>query len=503
MAEPLLRLSGISRSFGMTRALQGVHFELLAGEIHALLGENGAGKSTLLGVLSGVVAPDSGSIEIDARQVTIDTPAKAQALGIGTVFQELSLARALTVAENVFAGRAPTHFGLVRWRELRRRTRDILAEFDVEADVDRPVGRLPVGMRQLVEIAKALSLSSRILLLDEPTSALDAVEVEALFQVLRRLKERGIGIVYVTHRIPEVFRIADRITVLRDGRLVSTNHTDAISPDLVVQDMVGRHFAALTAPSAQAGGGVALKARNLGRRGEFSGVDLTLRFGEVVGLAGLMGARRDELARTLAGIVPVHCGTIEVRGDPVRFHDARHAMRLGVAYVPADRKEEGLFVTKSVVDNIIVTALGRFSRNGLLNAAAGREATKKAVERFHIRVPGLCAAAAKLSGGNQQKLMIAKWLERRPEIIIIDEPTRGVDIGAKQDIHQEIRRLASQGKAVLFVSSDLPELFALTNRIIVMQQGRIAAELETASATEELVMAFAAGTRGHKSGAVA
>ncbi|MEK1850934.1 MAG: sugar ABC transporter ATP-binding protein [Phyllobacterium sp.] len=503
MTGPLLRLSGISRTFGTTRALSDVQFELFAGEIHALLGENGAGKSTLLAILSGVVSPDAGTVEVDGRQITINTPARARGLGIATVFQDLSLANALTVAENVFAGRAPTIAGFVRWRELRRRTRDILSAFGIEVDVNRPVERLPVSMRQLVEIAKALSLNSRILLLDEPTSALDTDEVEALFRILRRLKERGIGIVYVSHRMVEVFRIADRITVLRDGRRVSTRPTDETTVDAVVQDMVGHRIAALSAEPARAVGAVALEARGLGRRGEFSGIDLILCFGQVVGLAGLMGARRSELARTLAGVLPAHCGTIEIRGCQVRLHDLRRAMRHGIAYVPDDRKAEGLFLQKPVADNVIVTALGRFSRLGLLRATAGREAARRAVDRFHIRVPGLSAPAAELSGGNQQKLMLAKWLETDPAILIIDEPTKGVDISAKQDIHREIRRLAALGTAILIVSSDLPEIFALADRIVVMHQGRMTGEFATASATEELLMALASGVNPNHEGIAA
>jgi ribose transport system ATP-binding protein len=498
MAAQLLELSGITKWYGTTRALGDVDFDLRQGEVHALVGENGAGKSTLLAILSGVVAPDKGTINIDGRTVTINDPSKAQTLGISTVFQELSLAGSLTVAENVFVGRAPTVCGVIRWSELRRRTRQILSAFGIEIDVGRPVDRLPAGTRQLVEIAKALSLDARILLLDEPTSALTSDEVAALFAIITRLKTRGIGIVYVSHHMAEVFRIADRVTVLRDGRRMTTRPVAETSIDDVVRAMVGRKLEIFTAEATLVPGPVALAARGNGAEGKSRHLELEIRFCEVVGLAGLMGSRRSELARSLVGLQrPPGGAAIEIKGRPTRLRGLRDAMTRGIAYVPDDRKTEGLFLSMSVTENFVVTALRRFARLGWIERAAAKEAAGEAVERFRIRVPSLAAAAGKLSGGNQQKLMLSKWLASDPAIVVIDEPTKGVDVEAKGEIHREIRRLAAAGKAILLISSDLPELFAISDRIVVMREGQIVGDLPTSSATEEIVMALASGV-GHK-----
>lgn len=499
MAAPLLQLRGVAKSFGTTRALIEVDFDLFSGEAHALVGENGAGKSTLLGILAGVVAPDAGKIEIDGAPVVIDGAARAQALGIGAVFQELSLADSLSAAENIFVGRLPTSMGVVRWSELRRRAREILSSLAIDFDVSRLVESLPAGARQLVEIAKALSLESRILLLDEPTSALTADEVDALMKVVRRLKASGIGIVYVSHKLAEVFQIADRVTVLRDGRRVSTRQATATSADVVVHDMIGRRLADFDEPSNEPGS-IAIEVRGLGRRGEFGNVDLTLRFGEIVGLAGLIGARRSELLRTLAGVLAPHDGAIEIRGCAMRLRNLRDAMRQGIAYVPEERKTDGLFLSRSVSDNVAVAALHRFTRVGLIDNRALQADAERALNRFHVRAPSLAAEAGKLSGGNQQKLMLSKWLWTDPAMVLINEPTRGVDIESKSEIHREIRKLGAAGKAVLIASSDLPELFAVTDRIVVMREGRIAGDLETRSTTEEEVMALASGTSRAKIG---
>jgi ribose transport system ATP-binding protein len=492
MPRVLLQLADVTKSFGKTRALSNVAFDLLAGEVHALVGENGAGKSTLLGILSGVISPDQGRIEIEGDRVAIDGAARAQAFGIGTVFQELSLAGSVSVAENIFVGRLPTVMGFVRWSKLRHAASDVLSEFDIKIDVDQPVNSLPLGTRQLVEIGKALSLNSRILLLDEPTSALTVEEVDALFRVLRRLKMRGIGIVYVSHKMSEVFRIADRITVLRDGRRVSTRPVSETSPDSLLHDMVGRHLTGLT-DARSVPGRPALAARGLSRRGEFTEVDLVIRFGEVVGLAGLLGAYRSQLTCTLAGVLQPHAGTIEVCGEPVRFRDLRDAMGLGIAYVPDDRRTDGLFLTRSVTENAVVTTLRRFTHIGVVDASASRAAARQMVERFHIKTTGLGAPAGKLSGGNQQKLMLSKWLQIDPAILLVNEPTKGVDVEAKSDIHQEIRQLAAAGKAVLIVSSDLPELLAVSDRIVVMREGHMVGALESRSATEEQILKIASG----------
>lgn len=502
MAAPLLLLQGVSKSFGMTRALSEVDFDVLAGEAHAIVGENGAGKSTLLSIIAGIVTPDAGAIEIDGKAIVIDGAARAQALGVGTVFQELSLADSLSIAENIFVGRLPTVAGIVNRPELRRRAREILSTLAINVDVERTIDSLPAGGRQLVEIAKALSLKSRILLLDEPTSALSADEVEMLLAIVRRLKANGIGVVYVSHKLDEVLQIADRITVFRDGRRVSTQPAVATSAEAIVRDMVGRDLEPFSAAPGEPGQ-TALAATGLGRRGEFADIDLSVRFGEIVGLAGLTGARRGELSRTLAGVLTPHRGGIAIRGSPVRLRSLRDAMRYGVAYVPDERKTEGLFLTRSVSDNMAVTALGRFARSGLIDSRAIRAAAERTLDRFRIRAPGPDAEAGVLSGGNQQKLMLSKWFEINPAIVLVNEPTKGVDIESKREIHHEIRNLAAAGKAVLVVSSDLPELFAVTDRIVVMREGRVVGALETRSTTEQEVMALASGAVRAKMGEAA
>jgi ABC-type sugar transport system ATPase subunit len=490
---PLLEVVEASKSFAGTQALARVSFTIEAGEVHALVGENGAGKSTLMAIIAGVLTADSGAIRIAEQPAVIDSPRRAQELGIGMVFQELSLVGALSIAENIFANRAPTRLGLVDRRRLHERTRALLGQLGLAIDPATPVDELPTSARQLVEIAKALSLDACILILDEPTSALTPDEVKALFAVVRRLRSRGIGIVYISHRMAEVFEIADRITVLRDGRRVGTWAIGETDPDAIVRAMVGHEVARLAREAAGAAGAPLIEARGLAREGCFRGIDVVVRAGEIVGLAGLLGAGRRELGRALAGILRPTAGTIRLDGRPARFGGIAGAMRRGIAYLPDERKSDGLFLEMSVTDNVVVTALRRFSRLGLIDAGAADGAAARQVEALQIRTPGTRQIAGRLSGGNQQKLMLAKWLEREPRLFIIDEPTKGVDVGAKHEIHELLRRLAHQGVGLVVISSDLPELLLLSHRILVMREGRIVGELPGAAATEEAVMGLAAG----------
>ena len=491
---PILEARNISKSYSGTQALDSISVDLFAREVHAVVGENGAGKTTLLNILSGVVTADSDQILLHGEPVRVSSPRHAQELGIGTVFQELSLVPGVSVAENVFPNRAPTvRGGLINWRALYARTRSLMAEFGVDIDVRQPVGELPIGTRQLVEIAKALSVNADILLLDEPTSALTPDEISALFAVIRRLRANGMGIIYVSHQMREIFEIADRVTVLRDGRRMGTYATAETSPDKVIRLMVGRALNDMFEPRRGRIGAKLLQADRLSRTDAFHHVDITLRQGEIVGLAGLMGSGRSELAHVLAGVKRPTSGTIRVDGHPVYLKGVADAVALGISFLPEERKRDGLFLEKSIGDNIIVTAQKRFSRFGLVDTAKRAAVARDYVARLDIRTPSINQLVGRLSGGNQQKVLLAKWLVTEPRILVVDEPTKGIDVGAKFEIHALLRHLADNGTGVIVISSDLPELLGLCDRILVMREGRITGEAAGDSATEEAVMALASG----------
>ncbi len=494
MAEPLLQVTNVNKSFPGTHALKGVSFELLSGEVHALMGENGAGKSTLMHIISGVYLPDSGDVRIDGRLVTLRDTRQAQAMGIGMVFQELSLAPGLSIAENVYPNRAPVRIGgTIAWRSLYRQTRDLLAQFDLDIDPRTLVRDLNITTRQIVEIVKALSLNARILLLDEPTSALPPTEVEHLFDVLRRLKKRGIGVVYISHRIPEVMQIADRVTVLRDGQHVATQPIDTLTPDDIIEQMVGRKLTDLYPARADQIGAELLRVERLTRDHSFYDISFTLRRSEIIGIAGLMGARRSDLLRALVGATPVHSGSIMVEGQPVRFRSPEQAFARSIAYLPEERKTDGLFLKMPLHQNISVTALRDFATLGVMNPRKEARVSETFVERLHIRTPNVQQWVGRLSGGNQQKVMLSKWLVRQPKILVIDEPTKGVDVGAKVEIHALLRDLARQGAGIIFVSSEFPELIGLADRILIMVAGRIVGEVPAAQATEQELMLLSSG----------
>lgn len=490
---PLLEIQEVSKAFAGTQALSRVSFTLAAGEIHALVGENGAGKSTLMNIVAGVLQPDEGSICLAGKTVSIESPRHAQALGIGTVFQELSLVDSLSVAENIFVNRVPTRFGFVDWRRLDERTRAILAPFGLLVDPRAVVADLQVSQRQLVEIAKALSLDVRLLILDEPTSALPPDEVEALFAIIRRLRAQGIGVIYITHRMAEVFAIADRVTVLRDGRVITTTPVGDCDMDAIIRAMVGRDIEAMPARSRRGAGAALVEARGLTRTDSFESIDLTLHAGEIVGLAGLMGAHRSELGRALGGALRPTSGQIHLCGQSLKLDDVGTALRHGVAYLTDERKRDGLFLEMSIADNIIAPALRRFSHFGLVDTRAAMRAARQRMEDLRIKAPDARQPVGRLSGGNQQKVMLAKGLEAGPRIFVIDEPTKGVDVGTKQEIHRLLCDLADDGAALLVISSDLPELLLLCDRILVMREGRIVGERDANAATEETIMAMAAG----------
>ncbi|MEZ5825851.1 MAG: sugar ABC transporter ATP-binding protein [Geminicoccaceae bacterium] len=489
--ERQLALAGVTKRFPGVVALSNAQFEIRPGEVHALLGENGAGKSTLIKLISGVYQPDEGRIEIDGKPVTLESPQAAQAAGIATIYQELLLFPELTVAENIFMGHAPRGaFGALDWGQMRRRAVELLAELDIhDLDPDVIVGSLSVGNRQRVEIAKALSQNARILIMDEPTAALTEHDVERLFSIVRLLRERGVGIIYISHRLEEIFILADRVTVLRDGQYVATKPVSETNHDDLIEMMVGRRIDQLFPKVAVPIGEPVLEVDNLVRRPMTNGVSLTVRAGEIVGLAGLVGAGRSELAQTVFGVTPAESGRIRIEGKEAVIRSPGEAKKLGIAYVPEDRGHQGLVRPMPILFNASMAVLDRLSRRSVIDRAAEKKLAEESVGRFSIRASGIDQIVGKLSGGNQQKVVLAKWLATEPRLLIMDEPTRGIDVGAKSEIHRLMSELAGQGLAILMISSELPEIMGMSDRILVMRGGRIVAEWARGAASQEAIAA--------------
>jgi len=492
---PVFEARDIVKTYPGVRALDGVSFDLRPGEVHAVVGENGAGKSTLIHVLSGVTLPESGILLLDGRPVVFPSPHEAARHGIGVVFQELSLVEDLSIAENLFVGRQPAgRLGLIDRRALRRQAAALLSEFRWNVDPETPVRELRSAQRQVVEILKALSLGPRVLILDEPTSSLAAREKGLLFNCLRRLRREGRSIVYISHRLAEVFEIADRVTVLRDGRRVDTRRASDLAEGDLVRLMVGRELSDVYGTRLHALGAERLRLVDGRRRGAFAGITLSVRRGEIVGLAGLAGAGRTELGRALFGAEPLDEGTIILDGATLRIRTPGDAIRAGIAYLTESRKEDGLFLELTLRENCAAPRLGDFcGRFGLLDDGAITRFAESCRKSHRIASPGVQAPVASLSGGNQQKVLLAMWLGIRPRVLIADEPTRGVDVGARSEICQMLRGLAANGTAILLISSDLPELLGLSDRIVVLRGGRLAGEFQGSQATEEAILACAAG----------
>jgi ribose transport system ATP-binding protein len=491
---PVLALRGIRKEFPGVVALDGVDLELLAGEVHVLLGENGAGKSTLMKIISGAVARDAGEIRVDGQPVPITGPRMARALGVGIIYQEFTLVPDLSAAENIFLGREPRICpGVIDQRRLVAAAQEQMNALGPRIDVRRVVRDLSVAEQQMVEVAKALSLDARVLIMDEPTSALTMQEIEELFAAIRRLKARGVAIVYISHRMEELFAIGDRVTVLRDGRNVGTRRLGDTSMAELVRLMVGRDLQAQFPSRHSAPGAEALRVQHLTKRGELHDICFTLRRGEVVGVAGLMGSGRTTLARALFGADPIDGGSIAVQGEAALIDSPRTAIRRGLGLLTEDRKGQGLVLVLSVQDNICLPSIERLSRGGIMRRGGEESAAQERITELRIKTPGPGQPAGLLSGGNQQKVVLAKWLCTRADILIFDEPTRGIDVGAKAEIYHLINELAARGAAILMISSELPEIMGMSDRILVMHAGRIAAEFDAAEATPEKVLAAALG----------
>ena len=488
----VLKMTHVSKYFGGVAALRDVHFELHRGEVHALMGENGAGKSTLMKILAGIHRPDSGTIEIDGQDVSIQSPHGAQSLGISIIHQELNLAPHLSVAENLWMGREPrTRWGLLDTVRLQQATVDALREVGATFSPSTPVGALSTGQQQLVEIAKSLSQNARILIMDEPTASLSEREAQTLFEIIHRLRERGIAIVYISHRMEEVYALSDRVTVLRDGQWVATNERANSTPETLIPQMVGRTLHDLYAHDAAPQDETVLEVRDL-CGGWLPPNSFQVRRGEIVGLAGLIGAGRTELARLIFGADQPRSGEVLVEGNPVSIGEPRDAIRAGIALVPESRKEQGLFLRLGVGENIAMAGLPQLSRAGVLRKPQVRQTAQEYVENLGIRTASLEQSVSGLSGGNQQKVVLAKWLALRPKVLLLDEPTRGVDIGAKAEIYRIINQLAHDGVAIVMISSELPEVLGVSHRVLVMHEGRIVAELPATTSPEE-VMRYATG----------
>ncbi len=487
---PYVSLAGTSKAFGSITVLKDVSFDIRPGEVHALMGENGAGKSTLIKIISGLYTPDTGTMTVMGREVRHASPRDAARLGIATVYQELLLFPELTVAENIFLGHYPRKaWGGIDWPTVRNRTRQLLDSLDShDMDVDTRVLSLSVAQRQRVEIAKALSQDARVIIMDEPTASLVDADVRRLITVIEQLKARGVGIIYVSHRLPEVFTLADRVTVLRDGALIATKPIADVTESSLVAMMVGRSIDQLFPKAEPLMGNTILEVNNLSCGKLVNNISFSLKKGEILGIGGLVGSGRTELALTLFGITPAASGTIRIDGREASIQSPRQARDLGIAYVPEDRGSQGLVKSMTIQQNISMASLDRVTSGIFIRFSREAARATQAAKRLGVRARGgIRQQAGKLSGGNQQKVVIAKWLETAPRILILDEPTRGIDVGAKAEIHTMMGELARSGMAIIMISSELPEVLGMSDRVMIMNNGRVVTILDRKDASPEAV----------------
>jgi rhamnose transport system ATP-binding protein len=489
MKPAIFELRTIHKSFSGVHALRGVDFQLHSGEVHALLGENGAGKSTLIKVMTGVHQPDSGTIYLDGEHIHFSDPYESRIHGITAIYQEPSLFPDLDIAENIFVGRQPFRKGRrVDWQEMNRAAKELLVSLGVHLDPKTKARNLSIAEQQMVEIARALSINARILIMDEPTSSLTLNEVADLFRIVQRLRESGTAIVFISHRLEELFEVADRVTVLRDGMYIDTLPLEGLTKGELVRLMVGRTITDMFPKKEVEPGEVVLEVQNLSRKGVFENVSFQLHKGEILGMAGLVGAGRTDVARTIFGISPATSGKIWIHGNVVHITNPQKAMELGIAYVPEDRQHHGLVLPLDIVSNITLPVLPKYALHGWLRESTAQQASFEAAMRMEVKAASVWQRARELSGGNQQKVVLAKWLSTNPQILILDEPTRGIDVGTKAAVHSLMTTLAAQGMAILMISSELPEVLGMSDRVIVMHEGRVTGEFSREEVTQEKVM---------------
>jgi rhamnose transport system ATP-binding protein len=492
---PVIEITGVSKRFDATQALSDVSLALFPGEVHSLVGENGAGKSTLIKIMTGIHPADSGEMALDGEPFAPRNSAEAQRRGVAAIYQEPSVFPDLSVAENIFIGHQDQGV-VVDWGSMHEEAARLLSKLDIDIDPRLPAAGLTVAGQQAVEIAKAISLDVRVLIMDEPTAALSAHEVDRLFRQVRSLKESGVAVLFITHRLEELFAISDRISVFRDGRHISTRPVSEVSEDSLVREMVGRDPSDFFARGEHPEGEVVMKVEGLGRSGVFSEVSFELRRGEVLGFAGLVGAGRTDIALSLFGVSPADIGTIELEGQRLEIGSPQQALSHGIAYLSEDRRRLGLSVEQSVMANVTLATLKRYTNAlGLIDQDKERADAEALRQRLGIRAPSLSTPVSQLSGGNQQKTMLAKWLNTHPKVLILDEPTRGIDVGAKADVHMFIDELATSGISIILISSDLPEVIAMSDRVAVMREGRLTGIYSRREATQERIMAAAVGAR--------
>ena len=486
----LLRATNIDKSYAGVHALKGASFELRGGEVHALIGENGAGKSTLIKIITGAVAADDGEIQLNGNTITNNSPRQAKQLGIAAIYQQPALFPELSVAENIAVGLEESSlWKRVDWRERRRRASELLGRVGARIGPDREAGDLTMPQQQLVEIAHALGANAKILIFDEPTASLSEEDTQNLFKVIRELRVQGVGMIYISHRLEELSAIADRVTVLRDGRTIATCLMSEVNREQLIHLMVGRELSAVFPKKTVTLGEVILELRQIGcSESGIHDVNLSVRAGEIVGVAGLVGGGRTELARTIFGLTPGDQGEILLLGKPVKIESAAQAIECGIAYVPEDRRRHGVILDLPISANITLASLDQFSRLGAMDFRREQEIAADYTRRLSIKTPAIFAPVATLSGGNQQKVALSRWLVTKPSVLILDEPTQGIDVGAKSEIHALMTELAGQGVAIIMISSELPEVLGMADRVLVMREGRLVAEIARAAADEETVM---------------
>ena len=496
--KPILEMQHIYKHYEGVKALSDIHLDLFPGEVHALVGENGAGKSTLVKIIMGVIQADSGTLYLDGEKVKITNPQAAQEHGISAIYQEPMVFPDLNVAENIFISHA-RRGSIVRWSKMFQDAEDILSKLDVKLNVRMPARGLTVAAQQVVEIAKAISLNVRILIMDEPTSSLSAHEVDRLFKLIKSLKKQGVAILFIGHRLEEVMQIADRVTVFRDGCWISSQPRDEVTIEGVIRDMVGREINEFFSKAQTERGGLLMSVRGLCKENIFQDINFDVYRGEVLGFAGLIGSRRTDVSLALFGVEPADAGEIELEGVPCRIRSPQQALKLGIAYATEDRRNLGLSMPMSICSNISLPLLRDYLNSfGLIKRREEEKTAETFRQRLEIRAPSVHVSVENLSGGNQQKVMLSKWLNASPKLLILDEPTRGIDVGTKAEVHNIINDLTSSGIAVILISSDLPEVLAMSDRILVMREGKQMGIFETKKAKQELIMAAAMGQNNNK-----